>query len=316
MNRLCVTAWLSLALVGATPAIAEPMKVCVPQRGIWETAPPDLGTQAGIFSKHGLELDITYTQGAGETLQAVISGSCDVGLSVGTLGVLGAYAKGAPIRIIAANSTGFAETYFYVPANSPIKSLKDAEGKTIAYSTSGSSTQIAAMALLDLYGVKGKPVAAGAVGATYTQVRSGQIDIGWATPPFQLDELRRGEIRMIARASDVPDLRKETVRVQIANAATVSNRAEMIARYMQAYRETLDWMYASPDAIKLYIAFAGFSEESVRQMMAEFIPRADLQTDEIRGMAESMNDAIRFKFLTAPLAEAQLSGLMAIPKAR
>ena len=58
---------------------------------------------------------------------------------------------------------------------------------------------------------------------------NGQIDIGWATPPFQLDELRRGDIRVIARASEVPDLRKETVRVQIANAATVSGKAEMIA---------------------------------------------------------------------------------------
>ena len=34
---------------------------------------PELGQQAGIFKKHGLVLEILYTQGGGETQQAVIS---------------------------------------------------------------------------------------------------------------------------------------------------------------------------------------------------------------------------------------------------
>jgi ABC-type nitrate/sulfonate/bicarbonate transport system substrate-binding protein len=41
-----------------------------------------------------------YTSGSGETLQPVISGSVDLGLAVGTLGAMAAYAKGAPVRII------------------------------------------------------------------------------------------------------------------------------------------------------------------------------------------------------------------------
>ena len=39
-------------------------------------------------------------------MQVVVSGSVDVGLSAGVLGTLGAYAKGAPVRVIAASSTG------------------------------------------------------------------------------------------------------------------------------------------------------------------------------------------------------------------
>ena len=45
-------------------------------------------------------LDIVYTQGAGETQQAVISGSVDIGIAAGVMGVLSAYSKGAPVRII------------------------------------------------------------------------------------------------------------------------------------------------------------------------------------------------------------------------
>ena len=72
---------LACALIATSPLAAQTIKVCTPQRGIWETSPPDLGKIAGIFKKHGVELDITYTQAAGDTIQAVISQSCVVGPS-------------------------------------------------------------------------------------------------------------------------------------------------------------------------------------------------------------------------------------------
>src|SRR5262245_61203430 len=82
---------------------AETLKIASPIRGSWEGAIPELGKQAGIFRKYGLDLDTLYTQGGGETLQVVISGSVDIGLSAGVLGSLGAYGKGAPLRIIGAD---------------------------------------------------------------------------------------------------------------------------------------------------------------------------------------------------------------------
>src|SRR6516165_1973278 len=79
---------------------AETLKIASPIRGSWEGAIPELGRQAGIFRKYDLDLDILYTQGGGETLQVVMSGSVDIGLSAGVLGSLGAYGKGAPLRIV------------------------------------------------------------------------------------------------------------------------------------------------------------------------------------------------------------------------
>src|SRR6266852_8828194 len=90
---------------------AQTLKIASPIRGSWEGAIPELGKQAGIFQKHGLDLEILYTQGGGETMQVVVSGSVDVGLSAGVLGTLGAYAKGAPIRVIGASSTGSREVF-------------------------------------------------------------------------------------------------------------------------------------------------------------------------------------------------------------
>src|SRR5258705_11968809 len=106
----------AVALVGAallaslSPASAQDkLKLTIGQRGNWDTAIAQLGTKAGIFKKHGLELEMIYTSGSGETLQPVISGSVDLGLAVGTLGAIAAYAKGAPVRIIRAEATGAAD---------------------------------------------------------------------------------------------------------------------------------------------------------------------------------------------------------------
>jgi NitT/TauT family transport system substrate-binding protein len=306
--------WFGLLL--ATPAAASDLlKIASPQRGSWEGAIPELGKGQGMFEKHGLDLDIFYTAGGGETLQAVISGAADVGLSAGTLGVMGAFAKDAPIRIIGASSTGSRELFWYVLASSSIKSLRDVpEGTTIAYSTTGASTHIAVLRFIADYGLKARPVATGDISATTTQAMSGQVDVGWSVAPFNLDPLAKGEIRLVARASEIERLRSQTIRVQIANLGALEQKKDAIARYLAAYRETLEWMYASPEAVERYLAFSKLPESAVRRMLAEFIPKESLQIDRILGPRESMQDAIQFKFLAAPLTGAQLAELIRIPQ--
>ena len=123
------------------------------------------------------------------------------------------------MRIIAAGVTGASDLYWYVPASSSIRSLKDAAGKTVAYSTNGASTRVTLLSLLKHFDVRARPVATGASAVTFTQAMSGQVDIGWASPPFGLDALDDGRIRLVARGSDVPETAGQTVRVHIANAA-------------------------------------------------------------------------------------------------
>src|SRR5438552_15390680 len=172
--RLRWLAALAVVTVGTTAMAEDTLKLAIGQRGNWENAPPELGQKAGIFKKHGLSLELLYTQGAGETLQAVISGSVDVGIGVGTAGVLGAFAKGAPVRAIANSMTGADDLFWYVPATSPIKNLQDAGGKTIAYSTTGSSTNLAVLAFIRQFGVDAKPVATGPAPPSFAESLSGQ----------------------------------------------------------------------------------------------------------------------------------------------
>ena len=235
--RLMAVVLLSTAVTTAARA-ADNVKVAIGQIDAWANQAPTLGMKAGIFQKHGIVLETFGTQGAGETLQAVIAGSADIGIGIGTAGAMRAFARGAPVRVIAAAYVGVGDQYWYVPANSPLKSLADAtEKNTLSYSTNGSTSHVIALGFVKQLGVKAKPTATGGPPATYTMTMSGQIDIGWAVVPFGLLEQQDGKIRVIARGPDVPTLRNQTIRVQIVNANALKERKDVMVRFMRAYRE-------------------------------------------------------------------------------
>src|SRR5947209_1630145 len=152
MGRINTSLLLLLALSMARHAQAQDgLKIAVGGRGIGETFVTEVGDNAGLFRKHNLALDIFYTDGGGETQQAVISNSAQIGVASGFLGAIGVFAKGAPVRIIGGSYTGGSQVFWYVPASSPIKRVQDLDGKTVAYSTSGSSTHAGALALHKYY---------------------------------------------------------------------------------------------------------------------------------------------------------------------
>ena len=314
--RTIVSALALIAPLGfAGPASAEDtLKLAIGQINNWENQGPTLGQDAGIFKKHGLVLENVGTQGAGETLQAVISGSADIGAGVGAAGVMRAFSKGAPVRILAPAFTGTGDLYWYVKADSPIKSLKDATASnTIAYSTNGSSSNNIVVAFADELGDKAKPTATGGPAATLTAVMSSQIDIGWAAPPFGLQQIKEGKIRIIAHGSDVPSLRGQTVRVLIVNANSLKTKHDAIMRFMQAYRESVDWMYSDPKAIEMYSKKMKLPVELLKESMDKFQPKAALQTDKMADLDGIVRDAVKLKFLDKPLDKDQLAELLQIP---
>ena len=305
---------LPLALSAVSASAEDTLKVVIGQINNWENQAPTLGQDAGIFKKHGIVLENTGTQGAGETIQAVISGSADIGAGVGAAGVMRAFSKGAPVRILAPAFTGTGDLYWYVKADSKIQSLKDATPETtIAYSTNGSSSNNIVVAFVSELGAKAKPTATGGPAATLTAVMSGQVDIGWAAPPFGLQEIKQGKIRIIAKGSDVPSLRGQTVRTLIVNANSLKTKRDAIMRFMDAYRESVDWMYSDPKAVEMYSAKIHQPVELLKESMDKFQPKYTLQTDKFADLDGAIRDAVTLKFLDAPLTKEQIAELLQIP---
>ena len=290
------------------------LKLAQGGRGVGEAFVPELGQNAGIFKKHGIVLDIFYTQGGGETIQIVISGAAHIGGQIGFLGTIGAFAKGAPIRIIGSNFTGGKQLFWYVRVDSPIKSLRDAAGKTVSYSTNGSSTHISVLALKKFTGVDFVPTQTGSAQASYTQVMSGQVDVGWAGAPFGAEAVEQGKTRVIAKASDDPVLDRQTIRLMIANSNEMALRPDVFVRFMRAYREALNWVYSTPEGLRAYALWASLSEATAQRALAEFLPKEAVDPDRISGVDDVMADAVTFKYIPAPLTKQQLDQLIQIPE--
>jgi len=316
MNYRIFVVVAALSLLQDSALAEDRLTVAVGSRGVGETFVPELGQNAGIFRKHGLALDVLYTQGGGETQQAVIANSAQIGVAVGFLGTLGAFAKGAPLRIIGSTFTGGNQLFWYVRADSPVKSLRDAAGKTVAYSTNGSSTHTAVLALKKFTGVDFKPTQTGAAPATYTQVMSGQIDIGWAGAPFGVDAVEEGRIRVVAKASDDPALDRQTIRIIVANATELARRGDTFVRFMRAYRETLTWVYSTPEGVGAYARWASISPGTAARALKEFLPREAVEPDRLSGLDDVIADAVTFKYIAAPLSPEQLGELVQIPEGK
>lgn len=314
-GRVAAAAAILAVTSSGSAAADDLLRLAIGQHGLWDSSFAELGQAAGIFRRRGLELQTVYTSGGGETQQAVISGSVDVGVSAGTLGVLGAYAKGAPVRIIAGEATGTAE-YYFVRADSRVG--KDfagvTPGMTLAYSTAGSGTHITALRFMKARGFAAKLTATGNVPATFTQVMSGQVDIGFSTPPFGLDALEAGEIRLIALANDLDSVRRQTVRVIIANAGDLARRREVYARFLLAYGEAIDWMYADDKAVAAFAGWAAISPAMARRVRDDFYPKEMLQLGRVMGLKDMIEDAIAFRYLAQPLTAAQVAELVQTQK--
>lgn len=286
------------------------LKVATGGRGGWEVSVTELGIGAGMFKKHGLDIDLSYTEGSGETMQAAISGAVDLALGIGPFGLMGAYARGAPVRIIGGSMTGVNDQFWYAQASSPIKTGKDLAGRTVSYSTSGASTNAVVLGFKRTFGVDFNAVATGGQAATLTQVLSGQIDVGWAAAPFAFKHLEAGAIKIVARANEVPELRQQSVRVMTANAAVLGTKRDLIVRFLRGYRDTVDWMYTSDEAVERYAKIVDSTVEQARRTRDEFIKKEDINPDRVEGLDLLMKDAIAFKFLSAPLSAEQLRELV------
>jgi NitT/TauT family transport system substrate-binding protein len=303
---------LASALIGGTVAAAaaeDVLKIAAPQRGAWDTGILEVGQRGGIYAKHGLRLEILYTSAGPESIQALVAGSVDIATASGVSAAFGTFAKGAPVRIIGSEVIGSPDLYWYVPAASPIKTIEDLNGKSIAFSLTGSSSHAGLLALIAQHHLQVKPTSTGSIAATITQTMTGQVDVGFGAVPYGLDMVADGRVRIVATGNDVAALRTRSGRVNLTNLTTLSGRKDALVRFIRAYRETVDWMYADPAALRIYAEFSGQPAAALGRVR-ELIPKESLATERVVGVDQIMAEAVQNKFLAAPLTKEQLADLI------
>jgi NitT/TauT family transport system substrate-binding protein len=140
----------------------------------------------GFFKEHGIRVEFTVNNAGAVALAAVAGNGVDIGVA-NPVSVAQAYAKGVPISAFAGGGLYTAAspaTLLVVPKNSPLKTAKDLEGKTIGLPGLGDQLQSATMIWLQKNGAdpaKVKFVEVNPPTVMLAALAQGRIDA--ATPP-------------------------------------------------------------------------------------------------------------------------------------
>ena len=310
-NTLALLVGLS-AMAAAQSAGAETLKVAVAQRGFWNSTFIDVRAQQGFFKEAGLDIEILYTEGGASTLTPVIAGSIDIAMTNGTLGVIAAYAKGMPVKIITAEATGAAEAFWYARPESGINRLADTNGKTVAFSSPGSSTNLIILQLINQAKVRpssSPPAARRARSPRSCPDRS--MSAGRCRRSC-CSTWRTANSSIIARGSDVAALAEQTIRVNVANVNALKEKRDALVRFLKVLSRSIDWAYSDPHAIDNYAEIAKVPRALAQQTRDEFFPKQALQLSEVKGLDVTLKQALEFKYITTPMTLAEAQGMLDI----
>jgi NitT/TauT family transport system substrate-binding protein len=307
-----MTATLVAVAQPASAQSLEKVKVATTFLGLWDTSQPSLCAERGEFAKAGLDVEVTSTRGGSENVQAVVAGGMDVGYSPGINSVLAAATQGAAIKIISSEFRGQNDSFFYVKADSPIKSMDDLAGKSVAYSRPGGASEAILLALeadrkIDLNLVNG-----GGMDATYTMAMTGQIDVGYAVPPTMLKEAEDGKIRVIFSGNDVESQRSMTQRLIIGSDDFVTNRRDVAIKFLETLDKCIDWAYANPDQSLEFYAKLNKVDPAIAKKGMEFYDRATLAFGPVQELDKGLKQAVAGGFIKAEPTEDELKKLMQI----
>ena len=322
LPRACIKALLivgllcGLASTGRAAAARTKIIIVVPHRILFTVAlPVYVAQEKGFYRESNIEVDAVFTRGGGENVQAVVSGDAQIGLGTGTLAVISAFVKKAPIKIAGAEITGM-DAFWYVQANTPMRKLEDLAGKKVAYSRPGSSSHMAVLGIAEQIKAKAlkpaEPVSLGGIPEVYTAVRTGQADAGWSVAPFQLDHVEKGDLRVVVKGDEIVSMREQTARVHFVNNDFAAKNPDAVRGFFRAQQRALDFMFANKEeTAKIWIRRAELKfPQSAVLATWDYYSRASMNLKPIRGLQPIIEDGIRNKFLNAPLTQAELNALV------
>jgi NitT/TauT family transport system substrate-binding protein len=308
---LSLVAVLSLggAVLSAQAQSADPIRVVLPHRVLFDISLPFyVAGEKGFYDRAGIRVSPIFARGGGDQVQIMVAGDADIAVGVGLLASVSALEKGAPLKIVSSEMRGMSDVFWYVKGDSPIRKTEDLAGKKIGFSNPGSSSHMATLVLADWLKSKKlrepEPTPTGSPPEQFTAVMTGQIDAGWSTPPFFLEDIEKKNIRMLFGGNDIPGLPDLTLRVNLARSDLLRARPEAVRGFLRATQEAIKFIFAQPEeSAKIWIKNAKLKESpsSVKEAW-KFYSEKGMVLSPIVGVDQSLADAVKFRFLKKPFS--------------
>ena len=311
------------AVSGAASAAAKPaagaktLKIAIPQGDTLTTGGlVSVGVSKGYFKDEGLDLQPTTTAGGATTVQAVVSGSVDMAVGTGLFAIMTAFTKSAPVQLVASDAIGAGDLYWYAKPDGPISKVDDFAGKKVAFTSRGSSSNLADEAINDILKSKNlKPAELLPVGQfpdQLTAVKTGQVDVGLAGPPAILSNVQKGEVKVVFRGTEITSLANESLRGMFVNTKWSAQNGDVISAWIRAYNKS--WHYAvtnKQEAMQIWKTASKLQDsDEILLQSFDYYPEAPNTAQAIKGADLVNKQAVDFKAIDKPLTADELSKLI------
>jgi len=259
-------------VLAATGADAETVRVGKAQAQQFAFVPADVGSEAGIFKQHGIELEISNFAGDAKLLQALAAGAIDIALGGGP--TLAFVAKGTPMLGIAALADAPGTIMLVVLKDGPIKTEDDLKGRTVSVSTTGSLTYWLAKELSRAHGWGNDGINIAPLGSPIAQVaalKTGQID-GVVTDSSSVIKLEEDGVgRILVRFGDrIKDFHVHTA---LASTAFIDKHPDAVRAFLAGWFESVRHMRAhKEEAVEIAARVTGVSKTVAARNYDELMP--------------------------------------------
>jgi NitT/TauT family transport system substrate-binding protein len=191
---------------------------------------------------------------------------------------------------------GFASQSFYVLDDSPIHSVADLRGKTIAVNAFGSTPDTVLNVTLRKAGVDRKDLRV--VEVTFPSIgaalRSKRVDCGVLPLPFNATELAKGGIRPVFSGKD--SLPPFSITVQVASSNFLKAQPGAVKAFLADYVDALHWLYDPANRQKAVEITANLSKSPPEVVDSYFLTNKDYYRDHNAcvspGMLQTLADAM------------------------
>jgi ABC-type nitrate/sulfonate/bicarbonate transport system substrate-binding protein len=232
---------LAGALVAASGATAETLRVGKAGREAFSFVPADIGAQIGLFKKHGIDVTISSFGGDARVQQAMTADGIDIGLGSGP--GLAFVVKGSPVKGIAAMADSPLTFALVVRNDDSIKTLDDLKGKKVGVSTVGSVTGwlVGETARQKGWGYDGMELTpVGDDASRVAAVKTKSIDGAVVNLAVAFNFVQRGDGRVLLLFGDL--LKDFHVHVIFATDKAIATRPEALRKFLAGWFETIAFM--------------------------------------------------------------------------
>ena len=289
---LLVTSLFATACGSEEPTTepGQPDKVTVGVIPILDVAPIYLGQKKGFFEKHGIELELKQAEGGAAIVPAVVSEQYQFGFS-NVVSLMLAQSEGLPLKVVSNgnNSTGVDGEDFaglIVKGDSPIKTAKDLEGKTVAANTLQNIVDTSVRASVRTAG--GDPSKVKFVALPFPEqpaaLANGQVDAVFVVEPFQQAVLADGGRKI---ASSYVDAAKDlTVAAYFTSQQLQAENPDLVKRFTEAMQESLSYADSHPDEARQIIGtYTKIAPEVIEKVTLPKWP-SEINRDSLETMAD------------------------------